>query len=155
MFEQLIQTQASAAEIVCKRLGPPHLKALQESIEEACRLPADEGWDRKAAAHAEFFSVLAEVANDPIVAPVLASGGELAYDLMVIAGCAADGIVTSSRRRFLECLRVGDVKGAAFEYGEHLRILHIMYRLTGRRHGVRRDGRPSGQDRTLIQSRDN
>ena len=155
MFEQLIQTQASAAEIVCKRLGPPHLKALQESVEEACRLPADEGWDRKAAAHAEFFRVLAEVANDPVVAPVLASGRELAYDLMVVAGRAADGIVVNSRRRFLECLCAGDVEGAAFEFGKHLRILHVMYRLAGRRHGARRDRRPSGRHRTLIQSRDN
>jgi DNA-binding FadR family transcriptional regulator len=127
-------------------MSPPRLKALRESLEETCRLPADTGWERKAAAHATFFAVLAEAADDPVVAPVLVSGAEVAYDLMITAGRAADGIVINSRRRFLECLRAGDPDGAALELEDHLRILHVMCRLIGVRPHRRRNGRSAARD---------
>jgi DNA-binding FadR family transcriptional regulator len=138
MYDQLIRAQASAAEIACARVDPAWLKALQENLREACELPADAGWDQKAAVHAAFFSVLADAAGDPVVAPVLRGGGELAYELMMTAGRAANGIVTNSRRRFLDVLRVGDAKGAALELEEHLRILHLMGRLASGRRGAPR-----------------
>ncbi|MBO0833811.1 MAG: hypothetical protein J2P28_00765 [Actinobacteria bacterium] len=138
--------------MVCERLSPPRLKALHESLAEACQLPADSGWERKAAAHAAFFTVLAETACDPVIAPALVSGGELAYDLMVRAGRGADCIVTNSRRRFLECLRTGDAEGAASEVEEHFRILRFMCRLTGQWHDAGHDSQPSQQDRLLTQS---
>ena len=97
MYDQLIQAQATAAQFACTRVSPPRLKALHDSVEEASRLPADAGWDKKAAAHAAFFTVLAEAADDAVIAAVLVSGGELAYDLMMMAGRAAHGIVINSR----------------------------------------------------------
>jgi DNA-binding FadR family transcriptional regulator len=153
MYEQLIWAQAKAAEIACGRLSPRSLEALRESLEETCTLPADTRWDRKAAAHAAFFGVLAQAADDPVVAPVLVSGGELAYDLMITAGPTANQIVINSRRRFLGCLRGGDAEGAALELQEHLRILHLMCRLSGRWHGARGE-RPPIRDRALIRSTD-
>lgn len=48
MYDQLIHAQASAAEMACGRMSPQRLKALHESLEETCRLPADAGWDRRA-----------------------------------------------------------------------------------------------------------
>jgi DNA-binding GntR family transcriptional regulator len=151
MYDQLIRAQASAAEIACAQMSPARLKALHESLREACQLPAGAGWDQKAAAHAAFFTVLAEAAGDPVVAPILLSGGELAYELMMTAGCAANGIVTNSRRRFLEVLRVGDAEGAALELEEHLRILHLMCRLASGPRGL-----PRSRDmRALTESNEN
>jgi DNA-binding GntR family transcriptional regulator len=129
MDDQRIYAQANAAEIACTRMSRQRLKALHESLAETCRLPADAGWDRKAAAHAAFLTLLAEASDDPAVAPVLVRGGELAYDLMIRAGRASDGIVINSRRRFLGWLRAGDAQGAALELEEHLRILDVMCRL--------------------------
>lgn len=129
MYNQLIQAQADAAEIAFGRMSPSRLEALHERFEEACRLPAEAGWDRKAAAHAAFLRVLAEAADDPAVVMELVSGAGLAYDLMVTAGRTADRIVIHSRRRVLESLRAGDAAAAALELGEHLRILHVMCRL--------------------------
>jgi DNA-binding GntR family transcriptional regulator len=154
MDDQLIWPQARAAEIVCKRMSSPELNALHESLQEACQLSADAGWDRKAAAHAAFFTVLAEAADDPVVAPVLLSGSELAYDLMIKAGRMSDGIVINSRRRFLEFLRAGDAEGAALELAEHLRILHFMCRLYGRFRVARRDGQSFQADRVLTDSKE-
>jgi DNA-binding GntR family transcriptional regulator len=152
MYDQLIQTQATAAEFACKRLSPRHRSALHDSVKEACHLPAESGWDRKAAAHAAFFSVLAEAAGDAVVAPVLIMGGELAYDLMVTAGRAADGIVMNCRRRFLEYLRLGNAERAAQVLEEHLRVLDFMCRLAGRSRGEQRLGRSPGPDRAPTQS---
>lgn len=104
------------------------MKALHDSVERACRIPAAFGWDRKAAAHAEIFYVLADAANDPL-APVLNSGVGLAYDLMITAGRVADGMITSSRQRLLAHLRAGDADAAEQEMQTHLRVLHYMWRL--------------------------
>ena len=54
MDDHLIRAQASAAEIACGQISPPRLQALRESFEEACRLPAETGWETRAAAHAAF-----------------------------------------------------------------------------------------------------
>lgn len=131
MYSYLIETQAQAAEIGCGRMSPSRLKALHESFEKACQLPADAGWDEKAVAHAAFFTVLAAIDDDPVSAPVLATGAELAYDLMVRADWTASQILINSRWRLLDHLRAGDAAAAAVELGDHLRILHFMCRLTG------------------------
>ena len=132
MDDQPIRAQAGAAEIACGRISPPRLQAYRQSFEDACRLPAETGWEQRAAAHAAFFTVLAEAAGNPAAAALLASGGELARELMITAGRGCDGIVVNSRRRFLDCLRSGDPGGAALELEDHLRILRVMCRLVGR-----------------------
>jgi hypothetical protein len=81
----LIETQVIAIRIACGQMTTPHLKAWQDSVEQACRVPAAFPWDRKAAAHAEIFNVLAERVNDPLVASVLSTGVGLTYDLTVAA----------------------------------------------------------------------
>ena len=52
----MIQAQAMAARIACARMTILHLTELHDSVERACRLAARSQWDRKAAAHAEFFT---------------------------------------------------------------------------------------------------
>jgi DNA-binding GntR family transcriptional regulator len=133
MYDPLIETQIKAAEIACGRMSPSRLKTLRESLENACLLPPDAGWDQKAAAHAAFFTVMAEAADDPVSSPVLATGAELAYELMVTVGRTASQIVINSRRRVLDHLRTGDATAAALELGSHLRTLRFMGRLTGTR----------------------
>jgi GntR family transcriptional regulator, transcriptional repressor for pyruvate dehydrogenase complex len=128
-MNELIQAQASATRVACRRMTALHLKALQDSVEQACRVPAGFQWDRKAAAHAEIFNVLADAADDPLTAPVLSDGVGFAYDLMVAAGRAVDGMIASSRQRLLAHLRAGDAEGAALEMEAHLRVLHYMWRL--------------------------
>jgi DNA-binding FadR family transcriptional regulator len=129
MTDELIQAQVSATRVACRRMSDVHLKALQDSVDQACRVPSGFRWDRKAAAHAEIFNVLADAADDPLAAPVLSNGVGFAYDLMVAAGRAVDGMIASSRQRLLACLRAGDPEGAALEMEKHLRVLHYMWRL--------------------------
>ena len=131
MDEGLIQVQAMAARVACLRMTAQHLKALQDSVEYASCLPARSQWDRKAAAHAEIFRLLADAADDPVLAPLLSSAAGSVHHLMLTVGRAADGMIIGSHRRLLAHLRAGNADEAALEMEKHLRGLQYMWRLTG------------------------
>ena|SRR6516164_7193022 len=116
MTGELIELQVSAVRYACGQMTALHLRALHDSIEQACRIPAALWWDRKAAAHAEIFNVLADAVDEPLVGRVLSSGAGLAYDLMIAAGCAADGMITSSRQRLLAHLSGRTLKGRLWRW---------------------------------------
>ena len=128
----MIQAQVMAARLACARMTARHLGALQDSVERACGVAGRSGWDSRAAAHAEIFGLLADVADDPVLAPMLRGGAGYVRELMVAVGRVADGMVVSSRRRLLAHLRAGDGEGAALEMERHLRVLHYMWRLARR-----------------------
>jgi DNA-binding GntR family transcriptional regulator len=133
MEEAMIQAQAMAARAACARMTALHLSALHDSVERASCLAARSQWDRKATAHAEIFDLLADVADDPTLAPLLKGGAAYVRELMLAVGRAADGMIVSSRRRLLAHMGTGDWEGAALEIERHLRCLHFMWRLTRRR----------------------
>ena len=125
----MIQAQAMAARIACTRMTNFHLTELHDSVERACRLRARSQWGRKAAAHAEIFSLLADVVDDPLLAPLLTGGAGYVREVMLAVGRAADGMIVSSRRRLLAYMRAGDGEAAALEMERHLRGLLYMWRL--------------------------
>ncbi len=124
----LIPVQAMAARAACQNMTEAGLRALRDSVDRASCLPARPGWERKAAAHAEIFGLLADVAGDRPAGP---SGGPAAAvrELLLTVGPAADGMIVSSRRRLLAHLSAGEADGAALEMEAHLRVLHYMWRL--------------------------
>jgi GntR family transcriptional regulator, transcriptional repressor for pyruvate dehydrogenase complex len=134
MEEAMIRAQAIAAGIACTRMTAQHLNALHKSVERASCLAAGSQWDRKATAHAEIFDLLANVADDPTLTPLLKGGAAYVLELMLAVGRAADGMIVSSRRRLLAHVRAGDWEDAALEIERHLRCLHFMWRLARRRH---------------------
>ena len=68
MDDELIRVCALAVRVACRRMTPRYLKALHDSVEQACCLPAGFDWDRKAVAHAEIANLLADAAGDPVLA---------------------------------------------------------------------------------------
>ena len=132
----MIQAQVMAARRACARMTARHLGALQASIERACGLAGGSEWDGKATAHAEIYGLLADAADEPVLAPMLQGGAEYVRELMVAVGRVADGMVVSSRRRLLAHLRAGDGEGAALEMERHLRVLHYMWRMARRPAGA-------------------
>lgn len=127
----LIGGQAMAARLACEQMTAPALELLLDSVQRASSLPARPGWERKAAAHAEIFRLLADVAGRQAVG-ALTGQTRLIRELMCAVGPVADGMITSSRRRLLARLRAGDADGAALEVEQHLRVLHYMWRLAPR-----------------------
>jgi hypothetical protein len=63
--DELVRVCTVAARVACRRMTPRYLKALNDSVEQACCLPSGFDWDRKAAAHAEIVNLLADAAADP------------------------------------------------------------------------------------------
>ena len=138
MEEGLIQALAMAARMACTQPAALHLTALHDSVERARCLAGRSQWGRKAAAHAEIFSLLADVVDDPLLAPLLTGGAAYLREVMLAVGRAADGMIVSSRWRLLAHMRAGDDAGAALEMERHLRGLLYMWRLAfaGRRAAV-------------------
>jgi GntR family transcriptional repressor for pyruvate dehydrogenase complex len=139
MEEVMIEAQATAARTACKRMTALDLSALHDSVQRACCLAGRSEWHRKAAAHAEFLSLLADMAADPVLAPLQRGAAGYMGEVMLGVGRAADGMIVSSRRRLLAHMRARDGEAAALEMESHLRGLLYMWRLarTGRKATVR------------------
>jgi hypothetical protein len=123
MDDGLIEIQAMAVRAICGRLTAVQLQEMRHSVEHACLIPNHIGWDRKATAHAELFTLLADSAGDPVLAPVLNLGAGIARHLMVTVGPSAAAITATSCKRILACLSIGDSDGAAREVEGYLRVL--------------------------------
>jgi DNA-binding FadR family transcriptional regulator len=123
-----IRSTAACIRLACAQMTVPALEMLRDSVGCAASLPTRSGWERKAAAHAEIFGLLAEIAGEP-AAGNPGGGTGFIRELMRAVGPAANGMITSSRRRLLEHLCAGDVYAAEQEMETHLRALHYMWRL--------------------------
>jgi hypothetical protein len=115
--------QAAAACVAWHQMTELTLMAVCESVERAVSLPARPEWERKAAAHAELFDLIAAASEAPSVAT------SLLCDLMLRVGPGADGLIINSRRRLIAYLRARDLEGAEREMETHLRVLDFMGRL--------------------------
>jgi DNA-binding GntR family transcriptional regulator len=129
--DAVISALSAATRIACRLLTPQHLDALHASVELASGLSARPDWQPKAAAHAELFTVLGDVAGDGDLARLVSSAAGRLHGLVLELGPAADGIILSSRRRLLRQLQAWDADGAAREMEQHLKCLHFMGRLAG------------------------
>ena len=135
MDDEVIRVAGLAARVACRRMTAGSLRALSDSIEQVCCLPATFGWDRKATAYAEIVNLLADAAADPALAVLVRDVPGQLHDLMVTVGPAAGGIIAGSRRRLLALLQAGDPDGAAREMEQHLGGLLWMRRVS--RHPAR------------------
>jgi hypothetical protein len=120
MDDELIRVAGLATRVACRRMAPRYLKALSDSTEQVCCLPATFAWDRKATAYAEIVNLLADAAADPVLALLVRNLPGHIYELIVTVGPAADDIIVSSRRRLLALIRARDADGAGREMEQHL-----------------------------------
>ena len=131
--EEVIRVQATAARVACERMTVLAWQAVRDSVERASCLPSRAAWERKAAAHAEIFHLLATVAGSPAATDPQGSQVRVLLDMMRTVGPVANGMITGSRRRLLTCLDTGNSDGAGQEIENHLRTLHFMALLVPRR----------------------
>jgi FCD domain len=122
--DELIRVAGLATRVACQRMTPRYLKALSDSIEQVCCLPATFSWDRKATAYAEIVNLLADAAADPVLALLVRNVPGRLYDLMVTVGPAADDIIAGSRRRLRALIRARDAYGAGQEMEQNVRGLY-------------------------------
>jgi DNA-binding GntR family transcriptional regulator len=127
--DEMVSLLSVAARAACQQMTPRYLDALHASVEQASCLPARPDWERKAAAHAELFTMLGVLTGDGDLARLMSSATGRLQDLVVTVGPVADGIILSSRRRLLRELRACDADGAAHEVERHLSGLQFMGRL--------------------------
>ncbi len=116
----LMLAQSTIARAACEQRTPQALHALHVSVDQACALPADMTWDRKAAAHAEFHYLLAEATGASGYALIARSIGGSLQEIITLAGPAAEDLIIASRRRMLGHLASRDADGAAREAEDHM-----------------------------------
>ena len=87
-----ITGEVMAARIACEQMTAPAMRVLLDSVDRASSLPTRPGWERKAAAHAEFFRLLADVAGDRAAGALTGQAG-LIGDLICTVGPAANGMI--------------------------------------------------------------
>lgn len=122
----LMLIQSAVMRAVCTERTERDLRALQESFEQVCELPADVAWERKAAAHTEFHNLLADATGNPVFAILVRSMTGTLHDIMVMAGPAAEDIIIGSRSRLLRHLGARDEENAAAEMEDLLARLDDM-----------------------------
>ena len=116
----LMLMQSTFARVACEQRTPRDLHVLRASVDQACALPAEAAWDRKAAAHAEFHHLLAEAAGAPGYALIARSIRGSLREMITLAGPAAEDLIIVSRCRMLRHLASRDADGAAREMEDHI-----------------------------------
>jgi DNA-binding GntR family transcriptional regulator len=84
--DAMISLLSAATRIACGQLTPEHLNALHASVEQASCLSARHDWKRKAAAHAELFTMLGDVTGDRDLARLVSSATGRLQDLFMTVG---------------------------------------------------------------------
>jgi DNA-binding FadR family transcriptional regulator len=119
----LTRVQSVVARLASAHRTGHDLRILRESAERAAGLPPDAGWERKAVAHAEFYSLLADATGTSAYALLARCVSGSIRDMIVLAGPSAESLIIASRRRLLVYLRARDADGAAQEMADHLERL--------------------------------
>ena len=88
--DAVISALSAATRIACRQMTPQHLDALHASVELASGLSVRPDWQPKAAAHAELFTVLGDVAGDGDLARLVSSAAGRLHGLVLELGPAAD-----------------------------------------------------------------
>jgi DNA-binding FadR family transcriptional regulator len=130
-LDGLISVLVMTARIACRWMSARQVEAVSDSVARAARLPAGSQWGHKAAAHAGIFSLLGDASGYPALARLAGVATGWVSDVTLAVGPAADGMILSSRRRLLRCLRIRDVDGAGREVERHLRGLYDVWLLAG------------------------
>jgi DNA-binding FadR family transcriptional regulator len=120
----LMIVQSTLARVAASRRTPQDLHALRDNVIQACALPADTTWDRKAAVHAEFHRLLAKATGASGYALLAQFIGGSLEELIMRAGPAAEDLIVASRRRVLGHLDSRDAEGAAREMEDHMALLY-------------------------------
>jgi hypothetical protein len=85
MEDRLVQVPA-ATRVACLQMTSAHLDTLLDSASRASCFAARSQWERKAAAYAEIFDLLARTAGDTAAGCVLADAARFVHGVMLTAG---------------------------------------------------------------------
>jgi GntR family transcriptional regulator, transcriptional repressor for pyruvate dehydrogenase complex len=118
--------QSTIARIACTEHTASHLHSLRASIGQACSLPPDADWERKAAAHARFHCLLADATGAPGFSLLARCIGDSLRDMIILAGPAAEDDIIASRHRLLSHLEARNAEAASKEMLSYLSRLQAI-----------------------------
>jgi DNA-binding FadR family transcriptional regulator len=112
---------------------------LEANVQRAAELTKAGEWEEKMRAHLEFYAIMAEATDNPVLVLLVRTLLEVLEKLIPRVGLTHDDSIVRSRRALLKTLRARDSDAVVVELAKHFTKLHEMW-LSGSYRGGPREG---------------
>ncbi len=127
LTEARIWLESIVVREACKRATAADLRALKENAAAAEDAYSKGEFVRRLEVHLEFHRILARIAGNPIMVPVMNGVLDVLREFVLKIGNFDNSFVLKSRQRFIKCFAAGDADGAVKEMEASLRRLQKTY----------------------------
>lgn len=127
LTEARIWLESIVVREACKRATAADLRALKENAAAAEDAYSKGEFVRRLEVHLEFHRILARIAGNPIMVPVMNGVLDVLREFVLKIGNFDNSFVFKSRQRFIKCFAAGDADGAVNEMEASLRRLQKTY----------------------------
>lgn len=136
LVETLRDMVSITAVTAIKRMTDDDLAKLEDNVRRAAQLTKAGEWDQKMRVHLEFYEIMAEATDNPVLVLIVRTLNEVTEKLILQVGVTHDDAIVRSRRALLKALRARDSDAALAELARHFTKLHKMW-LSGSYNGGR------------------
>lgn len=138
LVETLRDLVSITASTAIDRMSEDDLAKLEDNVRRAAELTKAGEWDEKMRVHLEFYAIMAEATENPVLVLIVRTLLEVTEKVILRVGATHDDSIVRSRRALLKALRARDSNAALAELARHFTKLHKMW-LSGSYDG----GRPA------------
>jgi GntR family transcriptional regulator, transcriptional repressor for pyruvate dehydrogenase complex len=136
LVETLCDLSSITAATAIERMSEDDLAKLEDNVRRAAELTEAGEWDEKMRVHLEFYAIMAEATENPVLVLMVRTLLDVTEKLILRVGITHDDSIVRSRRALLKALRARDSDAALAELARHFTKLHRMW-LSGSYNGGR------------------
>jgi GntR family transcriptional regulator, transcriptional repressor for pyruvate dehydrogenase complex len=136
LVETLRDLSSITAATAIERMSDEDLAKLEDNVRRAAELTEAGEWDEKMRVHLEFYAIMAEATENPVLVLIVRTLLDVTGKLILRVGVTHDDSIVRSRRTLLKALRARNSDAAQAELARHFTKLHKMW-LSGSYNGGR------------------
>jgi len=138
IVETLRDLSSITASTAIERMSDEDLDKLEDNVRRCAELTEAGEWDEKMRVSLEFYAIMAEATENPVLVLIVRTLLEVTEKLILRVGVTHDDSIVRSRRALLKALRARDSNAALAELARHFAKLHKMW-LSGSYTGGRQE----------------
>jgi len=127
LVETLRDLSSITAVTAIERMSDDDLAKLDANVRRAAELTQAGEWDEKMRLHLEFYAIMAEATENPVLVLMVRTLLDVAEKVILRVGVTQDDSIVRSRRALLKALRARDSDAALAELARHFTKLHEMW----------------------------
>jgi GntR family transcriptional regulator, transcriptional repressor for pyruvate dehydrogenase complex len=127
IVETLRDLASITASTAIERMSEEDLEKLEDNVRRAAELTEAGEWDEKMRVSLEFYAIMAEATENPVLVLIVRTLLEVTEKLILRVGVTHDDSIVRSRRALLKALRARDPDAALAELARHFSKLHKMW----------------------------